>query len=53
MASNILNGRDLLASQFLVTGEVIEISDWDFMDTVGGKWHLNAVYVSGFILYGI
>ena len=38
---------------YLVTGEVIQISDWGFTDTAASKRQLNAVYVSDFILYGI
>lgn len=33
---------------YLVTGEVIQISDWGFTDTAASKRQLNVVYVSDF-----
>ncbi|KAI4534449.1 hypothetical protein MG293_015309 [Ovis ammon polii] len=45
---NSLTGSTI---SYLVTGEVIQISDWDFTDNIASKRQLNAVYVSGFTLW--
>ncbi|KAI4571610.1 hypothetical protein MJG53_013716, partial [Ovis ammon polii x Ovis aries] len=45
---NSLTGSTI---SYRVTGEVIQISDWDFTDNIASKRQLNAVYVSGFTLW--